>query len=162
METDYYTKYLKYKNKYLNLKNLNIYTSSRNSDNLELSSKLSEHSNKNKYINLRLNNLNLFDGLDNPPMTGGGKNKINIMLFKAEWCGHCQRFKPVWEQLSKKFQSKFNFIVYDSDKNENMMTKYKINGFPTILIQDGDIIKPYEDNRDLDTLDTFFNNLEPV
>jgi hypothetical protein len=61
--TDYYTKYLKYKNKYLNLKNSNIYTSSRNSDNLELSSKLSEHSNKNKYINLRLNNLNLFDAI---------------------------------------------------------------------------------------------------
>jgi hypothetical protein len=61
--TDYYTKYLKYKNKYLNLKNSNIYTSSRNSDN-------SEHSNKNKYIN-----LNLFDGLENN-FTGGGGDKF--------------------------------------------------------------------------------------
>ncbi len=159
METDYYTKYLKYKNKYINLR-LNNLTSTMNSDNLEQSSKLLEQSYKNKY--LMLSNKNKYTLKNNPPMTGGGKNKINIMLFKAEWCGHCQRFKPVWEQLSKKFQSKFNFIVYDSDKNENMMTKYKINGFPTILIQDGDIIKPYEDNRDLDTLDIFFNNLEPV
>jgi oligoribonuclease (3'-5' exoribonuclease) len=63
---DYYKKYIKYKNKYLNLKNSNIYTSSRNYDNLEQSSKLSEHSNKNNNIQqygsgkIRLDNINSY------------------------------------------------------------------------------------------------------
>ena len=30
------------------------------------------------------------------------------MLFKADWCGHCVKFKPIWDTLSKTYEKEFN------------------------------------------------------
>ena len=32
--------------------------------------------------------------------------KIWILEFYAHWCGHCQRFAPVWKKVAKKFRGK--------------------------------------------------------
>ena len=32
--------------------------------------------------------------------------KLWIIEFYAHWCGHCQKFKPVWIQAAKTFESK--------------------------------------------------------
>ena len=29
-----------------------------------------------------------------------------IVEFYAHWCGHCQRFAPVWAELSRQFEGK--------------------------------------------------------
>ena len=26
---------------------------------------------------------------------------VSINLFYAEWCGHCQNFRPVWEEIKE-------------------------------------------------------------
>ena len=41
----------------------------------------------------------------------GGTSKKNIILFKANWCGHCQNFMPKWEQLQNKYNSKLIIIT---------------------------------------------------
>ena len=33
--------------------------------------------------------------------TGGSQNKV--MLFYADWCGHCTSFKPTWNALKNHF-----------------------------------------------------------
>ena len=38
----------------------------------------------------------------------GGSSKKNVILFKANWCGHCQNFLPKWENLQNKYNSKYN------------------------------------------------------
>lgn len=114
-----------------------------------------------KYLKYKAKYLALKNEIENKTMVGGG-NKVNIILFKADWCGHCKRFKPVWDTLHKKFESKFNFITFDADKDANMLEQYKVDGFPTILFKDGVHVKPYEGSRDFEDLDTVLNNLTPI
>ena len=113
---------------------------------------------KAKYVNLK-QQLN-----SNNEMTGGNNksNKVDIILFKAEWCGHCVKLKPTWEKLEEKFNNKFNFITYDADKDTKLFEKYKVEAFPTIIIQDGSHKKEYDGPRDMESLESLFNNLESI
>ena len=52
---------------------------------------------KTKYLNLKYNQ-------------NGGGNKINVILFKADWCGHCIKFKPNWKKISETYSNKYNFM----------------------------------------------------
>jgi len=113
---DYQSKYLKYKNKYISLKNSMNYDQQK-----------------------------------------GGNVKPSVYLFKAEWCGHCQHFKPVWEGLQEKYRNKYNFITYDSDKNSKEIKEWKVEGFPTIYFKNGNNATEYSGSRDVDSLVTFFN-----
>ena len=38
---------------------------------------------------------------------GGSKEKDELLLFKAEWCGHCKKFKPVWNELKDLYKNKY-------------------------------------------------------
>ena len=31
------------------------------------------------------------------------RDKVWFVEFYAHWCGHCQRFSPIWKQLAKEF-----------------------------------------------------------
>jgi thioredoxin-like negative regulator of GroEL len=110
---------------------------------------------KVKYINLKKKSLN---------MTGGSNkvNKVDIILFKADWCGHCVKLKPTWEKVKEQFNNKFNFITYDADKDTKIFQQYKVDAFPTIVIQDGEHKKEYDGPRDMNSLISLFNNLEPI
>ncbi len=114
-----------------------------------------------KYLKYKNKYLALKKALETKNMIGGG-NKVEVILFKADWCGHCKRFKPVWEQLQKQFASKFTFTTYDADKNQDKLEEYKVDGFPTILFKDGGHVKPYEGSRDFEELSGLLDNLVPV
>jgi thiol-disulfide isomerase/thioredoxin len=116
---------------------------------------------QHEYIKYKLKYIRLKQQINSQNMTGGG-NKIDIILFKADWCGHCINFKPTWEKLQQKFNNKFHFITYDADKNNKELTKYKVESFPTIIIQDGEHKKEYDGERDMKSLESLFNNLEPI
>ena len=118
MEINYNKKYLKYKNKYLSLKN-----------------------------DLKNNQKGGGGG-------GRGGDKINLMLFKAQWCGHCKSFQPIWNTISNntKLQSKFNFITYDSEKNSKDISKWNIKGYPTVLIDNNNDVTEYNGPRDIEYL----------
>ncbi len=115
---------------------------------------------KHLYEKYKVKYLNLKNQLNNE-MSGGGK-KVDIILFKADWCGHCIKLKPIWEKVKEKFNNKFNFITYDADKNTELFEKYQVDAFPTIIIQDGEHKKEYDGPRDINSLESLFNNLESV
>jgi thiol-disulfide isomerase/thioredoxin len=114
-----------------------------------------------KYLIYKAKYINLKKEMD---MRGGGDKKIDIMLFKADWCGHCKHFKPTWEKIStsNKYNNKFNFIMFDADTQSDKFTEYKVDAFPTILIKDGNIVKPYEEDRSFEVLSEFLNNLQSI
>jgi hypothetical protein len=98
--------------------------------------------------------------LKNNMMGGGGEDdKMTIMLFKADWCGHCVKFKPIWETLSKTYEKEFNFKTYDADKETKTFEKYKVSSFPTILVEHNNNIIPYEGDRTVDEMVNFFKEL---
>jgi thiol-disulfide isomerase/thioredoxin len=136
---DYNTKYLKYKEKYLVL--------------------------QKEYIQL----------LKTKGMTGGDGNQISgmiitgekklpddtkvmVILFKADWCGHCKHFKPTWEKISETYNKKFNFVVYDADTQTDKFKEYKVDAFPTVLVKNGSNIIPYEGDRSFGDFNDFLNN----
>ncbi len=65
--------------------------------------------------------------------------QILIELYKADWCGHCKSFSPIWEKLPEKLREaaknvKFEFITYDSETHNNLMVERGISSFPTLTI----------------------------
>ncbi len=104
---------------------------------------------KSKYLYLK----------NNKPMSGGGNEKNKIILFKADWCGHCKNFKPTWDAISKQFNNKYEFIVYDADNQTDKFKEYKVDAFPTVLVKNGDNIISYEGDRTFDDFNNFLQNI---
>ena len=86
------------------------------------------------------------------------------MFFSAEWCGHCQDFKPVWKNLVKEmekepYKNKIILQNYDNEKDGEMFKKYNVTQFPTLILkkEDGTTVE-FEDSRDLKTLTGFIDD----
>lgn len=62
-------------------------------------------------------------------------NDVKVILYYAEWCGHCQRFKPEWAKLKDELEKKgMKWAEYESEKDGQKMEEENIEGFPTIII----------------------------
>ena len=84
-------------------------------------------------------------------------NEKTLVMFYADWCGHCKKLKPVWDETSKEVneneESAVKMVKVDCGKpneNENhkaIMKKYDISGFPTIKLIEGDKVSEFEGER---------------
>lgn len=89
-------------------------------------------------------------------------DKKTMIFFSADWCGHCKNFKPVWDKLTTpENKSKANFINVNCSDNEDekiqeIMTKYSVQGFPTLMIHDPsnseNSLTEYTDDRSVDKI----------
>ena len=70
---------------------------------------------------------------------GGDVSNAKLKLFYADWCGHCKRFKPVFDGELKQLVSSSNIPVkleaVDCDRNPQMASKYNVSGFPTLILE---------------------------
>jgi thiol-disulfide isomerase/thioredoxin len=81
------------------------------------------------------------------------KSGTKLVLFYADWCGHCNKIKPIWEETSKIVnEEEVKMIKVNCGEgtpaDQSIMKKYSIDGYPTIIkFIDG---KPqlYQGNRD--------------
>lgn len=92
--------------------------------------------------------------------TGGSTEKLDIMLFKANWCGHCKNFIPTWNEIQTKYKSKYNFVTYDSEANKKEMKQWQVQGYPTIIIKKGNLASEYKGDRVESDIIKFVENLE--
>jgi protein disulfide-isomerase-like protein len=69
----------------------------------------------------------------------GGKA---LVLFHADWCGHCKKFMPQWDAMSKEINDSESGVklvkvecgdASNNEKHAEIMKKYSIKGYPTIL-----------------------------
>jgi thiol-disulfide isomerase/thioredoxin len=59
-----------------------------------------------------------------------------IVLYHADWCGYCQRFKPVWEELKKKLTNGRNPMCHIGEvesANMHHLPNVEVRSYPTIL-----------------------------
>lgn len=77
-----------------------------------------------------------------------------ITLYHAEWCGHCVKFMPVWNELVKKIKSDKLDIetVKFEENNIPEEDREKVEGYPTIIINHGNKEYPYEGKRTIEAL----------
>jgi len=57
-----------------------------------------------------------------------------IIDFYADWCGPCQRYKPVFESVARQKQGVADFYRVNGDQARDLMNKYEITSYPTTLI----------------------------
>ena len=75
-----------------------------------------------------------------------------VVLFYADWCGHCKKLKPAWDDAAKEVNKDEKKMIKvncgeGTKEDKAIMEKYDIDGYPTIIIfQDGKPSK-YEGNR---------------
>ena len=88
-------------------------------------------------------------------MTGGNGDQNEMMLFKANWCGHCKTFLPTWEKISKDSNLNVNFKTFDSEQDKKIIEQYNIQGFPTIMYKVDNTLIEYNGNRDANSIKEF-------
>ena len=82
-----------------------------------------------------------------------------FVAFLADWCGHCQRFKPEWtktkHQLKKHKKGRGTIITVD-DKNMKNLGIQQPDGFPSMkLYKGGDYVKDYTGGRSVNEIINF-------
>ena len=102
---------------------------------------------KKKYLESKLNNMN-----------GGSSVNKELLLFKANWCGHCKNFMPIWDKVSKDSNINIKFTTYDSDQNKSEIANYNISGFPTIMYKVNNKLIEYNGSRDETSLREFITS----
>jgi len=55
-----------------------------------------------------------------------------VKYFSATWCGPCQTFKPIMNEISNEGHS-VQFI--DIDQQEDLARQYNVRSVPTVVIE---------------------------
>jgi protein disulfide-isomerase-like protein len=76
-----------------------------------------------------------------------------LVLFYADWCGHCKKIKPEWDETAKEINKEDKKMLKvncggGSEEEKEIMSKYNIDGYPTIIVFDNGVASPYEGKRD--------------
>ena len=89
-------------------------------------------------------------GSENNPPSPTDRRNCKVLFFYADWCGHCQHFKPEWAKFEEWAKSNGQQCQkIEGDKHPELTEKYKIQGFPTIIKVDlsGELIEEYSGPR---------------
>jgi len=103
------------------------------------------------------------------PIDQNSNKTATMMLFYVDWCPHCKTAKPEWEDLKSEYEGKningytLVFTEYnctaETPENEELMNKYKIEGYPTIkLLKDNQVIE-YDAKPTKSTMSQFLHTI---
>ena len=106
---------------------------------------------------------------ENIPKGDNAVKTATVKLFYVDWCPHCKTAKPVWNDTKTEYEGtvingyKLSFLEYNCTKEtpetQALMDKYKIEGFPSIiLIKDNQVID-YDAKPSKATMVQFLNTV---
>jgi thiol-disulfide isomerase/thioredoxin len=91
--------------------------------------------------------------------------KIKVYNFNTTWCGHSLKFQPTWDLFNNSLEESDNIVAHDvkcdDNKNEQLVERYYVEGYPTIIIDYGDKFIKYSGPRTVNSLRSVLN-LKPV
>ena len=87
------------------------------------------------------------------------KQKCMIILFYVDWCPHCVKTKPLWNELAT-MNAFFDVAAFDCQKYSKHVEKMKqdtrreiISGYPSIVVyQNGEPKHVFKGERNLKNL----------
>ena len=87
-------------------------------------------------------------------------DKPAAVAFLADWCPHCQRFKPTFESLADEFASKITFACVDIDQSPQLEADNEVDLIPTVLVyQGGQILHRFVNEQKPDVYRSAFKEL---
>ena len=95
------------------------------------------------------------------------KKVPSVVLFYADWCGHCKNFKPEWEKFEKLAQKQHQgndfMIARVSEPFVNKVDGHSsVRGYPTIYhLINGEHNEDYMKQRDVAGLIEFLSEVHP-
>eukprot|EP01018_Ginkgo_biloba_P003409 Gb_35388 [translate_table: standard] len=80
-----------------------------------------------------------------------------LVEFYATWCGHCKKFSPEWKKAANNLKGKVKLGQVKCDDDKSLMSRYNVQGFPTVLVfgADKDSPVPYEGPRTSSAVESF-------
>jgi putative thioredoxin len=71
-------------------------------------------------------------------------DKPVLVDFWAEWCAPCRMLGPIIEKLAVENRDDWELIKVDTDKNQQVATKYGVRGIPNVkLFRNGEVINEF-------------------
>ena len=91
---------------------------------------------------------------------------VNVYYFYTEWCPHCKKARPVWNEFKSGYGVDGNnigsyngreimFHEVDCDKDKALADKFGVESFPTIKLVHGGKTYEYDARPDAATLRKF-------
>ena len=84
------------------------------------------------------------------------KKKIEFIYFYMNNCKYCKQFNPTWVKLIRKYNSIIKLKKIDGPSHPNLLKKYNISHFPTLLLLANKPIE-YKGNRSMSDIVKFIN-----
>ncbi|KAK1353648.1 hypothetical protein POM88_052013 [Heracleum sosnowskyi] len=80
-----------------------------------------------------------------------------VVEFFAPWCGHCKKLAPEWKKASNNLKGKVKLGHVDCEADKSLMSRFNVEGFPTILVFGADKERPsrYEGARSASAIESF-------
>jgi thiol-disulfide isomerase/thioredoxin len=107
------------------------------------------------YIIRKLYNTFLYSYFNGFNLEGFGTPK-ELVYFYMDGCGHCKTFSPIWDQFASGYSGNLNVRKVERAAAGNDIDKYEIQGFPSVLLLDGQGgKKEFSDDRNIQNLEAF-------
>ena len=93
-----------------------------------------------------------------------GPDKKTLVLFYADWCGHCKKFMLDWDnEITPELTPTGIQVVRvnvggDSPEEEALKNEYKVKGFPTIVFIKNGTPMEYDGARTKEEIKKFASN----
>ena len=111
-------------------------------------------------------NIDHGETTENNASDASSDKKADLYLFYTDWCPHCKKTKPEWNELKKLHENNrkvngytLNFIEVDCEANPDLANKFNISGYPTIKLVKGNQIIEFDAKPDVKTLETFLSTV---
>lgn len=92
--------------------------------------------------------------------------KYSMIKFYADWCRHCKKLHPIFDEVAEKFKYKDNiqFLSINGDKGGKKLSYvFNIMGYPTMVLMQGDGNPvEYQGSRDADSIANFIQLLTNI
>ncbi|XP_057490300.1 5'-adenylylsulfate reductase-like 4 [Actinidia eriantha] len=81
------------------------------------------------------------------------------LLFYASWCSFSGSFRPTFSILSTMYPSIPHFAIEESLIKPSTLAKFRVHGFPTLLLLNFTMRVRYHGSRNLGSLAAFYNDV---